>query len=102
MVKSLGVFYSPQNSLSLGFLLCKPTMLQGQEDIVWVRCFWVLELLPFARVVVGPEEWCRFGIRSLCTHPSRQVLCGNSPGSAGPPEPGEQECGHRQGCEVFS
>ena len=48
-----GVFYSQQNSLSLGFLLHQPTRLQGQEDILWERCFWGLGFLPFARVAVG-------------------------------------------------
>lgn len=48
-----GVSYSQPNSLSLGFLLRQPTRLQGQEDILWERCFWGLGFLPFARVAVG-------------------------------------------------
>lgn len=56
-----------------------PTRLQGQEDILWERCFWGLGFLPFARVAVG-WEWFQLGICSSCAHSLGQVLCGPGPG----------------------
>lgn len=77
-----------------GFILCKPTMLRGWKDVMWVRCFWVLLFLLFAGVVVRAGGMCRLGIHSLCAHPMCQALCGTrtkpskgsgiSWGSAGP------------------
>ena len=86
-----GVFYSQQNSLSLGLLLHQSTRLQGQEDILWDRCFWGLGFLPFARVAVGwgvVPAWTLF-IKCLSLG---QVLCGPGPDTAGPVEPGDQGC----------
>lgn len=77
-----------------GFILCKPTMLRGRKDVMWVRCFWVLLFLLFAGVVGRAGGMCRLGIHSLCAHPMCQAPCGTrtkpskgsgiSWGSAGP------------------